>query len=188
MSEFAIEDYDFSKAEWVGGSVGKMATFVGMKEYPKAALDPIVNAIKRGSTFAQAAMAGGFTAGELEYLIQLGTQGHPAFEAFRDRLLQADYESLGEVMYKLKEKAEDGDLRATRQYLNMKSKEFRILHGTDPSSVKKDQAALPGSFNVQINTNFGDPTKRSALPEEAGVIDAVLVEEVEEDRTPELEE
>ena len=187
MSEFQIEDYDLSKANWVGGSQGKMATLLQLKEYPKRLLDPILYAVRKGATFAQAAAAGGFTPGELEFLIRNGTEGHPAFEEFRDNLLQADYESVGMVMGKLREKAEEGDLRATRQYLNMKSKEFRVLHGTDPSSVKANQAALPGGVNIQINTGFGDPP---AL-EDGNTIDADGVEEIVESevgRIPELEE
>ena len=176
MAGFSLEEFDFSSAKWTSGSEAKAQTFNRMTEYPAELLEPVLRAIRNGMTFAQAAMAGGLSPGELEYIVELGRQGHPAFEDFRDAVLRADYMSVEPTMMKMKAEGEQGSLPHARQYMKMKSREYRIFENAEAAknNGQGDQKALPGGINIQINTGFGEAPKLDRGDD----IDAEEVEEL----------
>ena len=141
----------------------RLLAFQAMTHLPARRIQPILDGLREGLTRKQAAGLAGMSLGELNFVIRLGTHGHPAWTEFVDALRIADSQSLSGTMNKLKEQAEDGNRDARDTYLKAKDPEFR-------ESQEKSAAASGmnvGGINLIINKSFepvnDDPTSPSNI-------------------------
>lgn len=162
----SLESYDFENVVWITGSRNKMDEFNRRTTYPRDRMRPVVNAILGGATLFQSAKAGGFTVTEIVQLIEWGRQGHPAWEAFREDMLRADYQSIAIVNNKLKEQAESGVKWAVEKYYERKDIEYRKMFGV---GAKKDEGGGSMIQNIMVQKEFVPQ-----LPQSPGQLPAAI--------------
>jgi len=103
----------------------RLLAFQAMSYLPAKRVQPILDGLRSGMTRRQAAGLAGMSLGELNFVLKLGEQGHPAWCELVDAIRIADSQSLAPTMRKLQEQAEDGQKEPRNVFLKAKDPEFR---------------------------------------------------------------
>ena len=131
----------------------RLLAFQAMRHLPAKRIQPILDGLRTGLTRRQAAGLAGMSLTELNFVLKLGEQGHPAWTELVDALRVADAQSLAPAMGKLKEQAEDGVREARNTFLKAKDPDFR--ESQDPI---KGTGINVGGMTFNLRTNF-DPVE-----------------------------
>lgn len=145
----------------------RLLAFQAMRCIPAKRVQPILDGLRAGMTRRQAAGLAGMSLKELNFVMNLGKSGHPAWIEFVDAIRIADSQSVRPTMTKLQSQSEDGDKSAREVFLKAKDPDF-----AESQEKSSGQGMNVGGIMINVNKRF-DPT------EEADPIDTSF-EEIDE--------